>query len=142
MKQIFQNLSNGETKVINTPSPKAVPGEILISTSKSLVSAGTERMLVDFGKANWVKKVRSQPDKVKAVLEKAQTDGLSSTYEAVKSKLDQPIPLGYCNVGTVVNTDVMDFELGDRVVSNGSHAEVVRVAKNLVAKIPDEVDKN
>jgi predicted dehydrogenase/threonine dehydrogenase-like Zn-dependent dehydrogenase len=140
VKQIFQNLSNGETKVINTPSPKAVPGEILISTSKSLVSAGTERMLVDFGKANWVKKVRSQPDKVKAVLEKAQTDGLSSTYEAVKSKLDQPIPLGYCNVGTVVNTDVMDFELGDRVVSNGSHAEVVRVAKNLVAKIPDEVD--
>lgn len=140
MKQILQNLANGETSLVSVPCPKKKNGSILIETTKSLVSVGTERMLVDFGKAGWIEKARSQPDKVKMVLEKVQTDGLSATYDAVKSKLDQPLPLGYCNVGTVLDGSDTGFEVGTRVVSNGNHAEVVRVPKNLVAAIPGDVD--
>ena len=81
-----------------------------IQTTKSLVSVGTERMLVDFGKAGWIDKERSQPDKVKMVLEKVKTDGLSATYDAVKSKLDQPLPLGYCNVGKVLDGRTQDLK--------------------------------
>ena len=103
MLQILQNLSNGETSLVDVPSPKSIKGHINIQTTKSLVSVGTERMLVDFGKAGWIDKVRTQPDKVKMVLEKVKTDGLSATYDAVKSKLDQPQPLGYCNVGKVLD---------------------------------------
>lgn len=140
MKQVLQNLANGETSLVDVPCPKAKKGNVLIETTKTLVSVGTERMLVDFGKAGWVEKARSQPDKVKMVLEKVKTDGLSTTYDAVKSKLDQPLPLGYCNVGTVLDGSDTDFEVGTRVVSNGNHAEVVRVPKNLVAAIPEGVD--
>ncbi len=140
MLQILQNLSNGETSLVDVPSPKSMKGHINIQTTKSIVSVGTERMLVEFGKAGWIDKVRSQPDKVKMVLEKVKTDGLSATYDAVKSKLDQPLPLGYCNVGKVLDGSDTGFEKGARVVSNGHHAEVVRVPKNLVAPIPDEVD--
>jgi len=136
----MQNLSNGETSLIEVPSPKSMKGHINIQTSKSLVSVGTERMLVDFGKAGWINKARSQPDKVKMVLEKVKTDGLSATYDAVKSKLDQPLPLGYCNVGEVLDGTDTGFKKGTRVISNGYHAEVVRVPKNLVASIPDGVD--
>lgn len=140
MKQVLQNLANGETSLVDVPCPKAKNGNVLIETTKTLVSVGTERMLVDFGKAGWIEKARSQPDKVKMVLEKVKTDGFSATYDAVKSKLDQPLPLGYCNVGTVLDGRDTGFEKGVRVVSNGNHAEVVRVPKNLVAAIPDNVD--
>lgn len=140
MKQIFQNLSNGETSVLDIPCPQPKSGEVLIATSKTLVSAGTERMLVDFGKAGLLEKAISQPDKVKMVLEKSKTDGVKATYDAVKSKLDQPLPLGYCNVGVVVNGGNTNFEVGTRVISNGKHAEMVRVSKNLVASVPDQVD--
>ena len=136
----MQNLSNGETSLVDVPSPRSLKGHVNIQTTKSLVSVGTERMLVDFGKAGWIDKARSQPDKVKMVLEKAKTDGLSATYDAVKSKLDQPLPLGYCNVGKVLHGSDTGFEKSTRVVSNAHHAEVVRVPKNLVASIPDEVD--
>jgi predicted dehydrogenase/threonine dehydrogenase-like Zn-dependent dehydrogenase len=140
VKQILQNLANGETLLADVPCPKAKNGLVLIQTIKSLVSVGTERMLIDFGKAGWIEKARSQPDKVKMVLDKVKTDGLSATYEAVKSKLDQPLPLGYCNVGRVIDGSNTGFEVGTRVISNGHHAEVVRVPKNLVAVIPDKVD--
>ncbi len=140
MKQVLQNLANGETTLEDVPCPKAKNGNVLIETTKTLVSVGTERMLVDFGKAGWIEKARSQPDKVKMVLEKVQTDGFSATYDAVKSKLDQPLPLGYCNVGIVLDGSDTGFEKCVRVVSNGNHAEVVRVPKNLVAAIPDNVD--
>ena len=140
MKQILQNLANGETLLVDVPCPKAKSGLVLIQTTKSLVSVGTERMLVDFGKAGWIEKARSQPDKVKMVLDKVKTDGLSATYEAVKSKLDQPLPLGYCNVGRVIDGSNTGLEVGTRVISNGHHAEVVRVPKNLVAVVPDKVD--
>ena len=112
----------------------------MIQTTRSLVSLGTEKMLVDFGKGSYLAKARSQPDKVKQVIQKVKTDGLWTTIDAVRAKLDTPIPLGYCNVGRVVEADVgSNFAIGDRVVSNGPHAEMVSVAKNLVAKIPHEV---
>tara|TARA_R110000751_G_scaffold68236_2_gene138900 strand:+ start:10579 stop:12699 length:2121 start_codon:yes stop_codon:yes gene_type:complete len=140
MKQVLQNISNGETSLVDVPCPQIKNDSLLISTSKTLVSAGTERMLIDFGKANFIDKARQQPDKVKMVLGKIKTDGLMPTIEAVKSKLDQPLPLGYCNVGTVLNNGGTGYNIGTRVVSNGNHAEVVRVPKNLCAKVPDNVD--
>jgi len=138
MKQILQNMGSGETTIVTAPSPQAKSGNLLIHTTTSLISAGTERMLVEFGQANFIQKARKQPDKVKMVLDKVKTDGLATTIDAVKSKLDQPLPLGYCNVGIVaeIGNHVDGFVKGDRVISNGPHADVVRVPKNLCAKIP------
>jgi predicted dehydrogenase/threonine dehydrogenase-like Zn-dependent dehydrogenase len=141
MKQILQSLRTGSTKIADVPCPSVKHGQLLILTSQTLVSAGTERMLVEFGKASWIDKARHHPDKVKMVLDKIRTDGLVPTIETVFNKLDQPLPLGYCNVGTVVQigAGVPGFILGDRVVSNGKHAEVVSVPTNLCAKVPDVV---
>ncbi|MCL2622243.1 MAG: bi-domain-containing oxidoreductase [Planctomycetaceae bacterium] len=106
-----------------------------------MISAGTERMLVEFSKGGLIAKAKSQPDKVKQVLDKIKTDGLLPTLETVFNRLDEPMPLGYCNVGEVieVGSGVSGFKPGDRVVSNGSHAEIVCIPKNLCAKIPDDV---
>ena len=140
MRQILQDLKTGSTSLEAIPCPSVFSGGVLIETSVSLVSAGTERMLVDFGKGNLIQKARSQPDKVKQVLEKVQTDGLMPTIDAVKNKLDTPLPLGYCNVGRVLESRTDAFSIGQRVVSNGKHAEMVAVPKNLCAAIPDSVD--
>ena len=99
MKQILQSLKKGTTEIVDIPVPNVSPGSLLIKTSKTLVSAGTERMLVEFSKAGLIKKASQQPDKVKLVLNKISTDGLKPTLETVFNKLDQPLPLGYCNVG-------------------------------------------
>ncbi len=141
MKQILQNLSTGTTILADVPIPQYGSCDLLIQTRYSLISSGTERMLVEFGKANMLAKARQQPEKVKMVLEKVKTDGFLTTVDAVKSKLDQPLPLGYCNIGVVaeVGSVVDGFSIGDRVVSNGPHAEMVAVSKNLCAKIPDTV---
>jgi predicted dehydrogenase/threonine dehydrogenase-like Zn-dependent dehydrogenase len=141
MKQIIQNLQSGETVLEELPAPEVRSGHVLIQTTCSLVSLGTERMLVEFGKSNLIQKARQQPDKVKQVLDKIKTDGLLPTLEAVFNKLGQPLPLGYCNVGKViaVGDGVTDYQIGDRVASNGQHAEFVCVPKNLVAHIPDNV---
>jgi predicted dehydrogenase/threonine dehydrogenase-like Zn-dependent dehydrogenase len=141
MKQLIQNLRTGQTSLEEVPAPQVRRGCVLIQTRCSLVSLGTERMLVEFGKASLLDKARQQPDKVKMVLDKVKSDGLRPTMEAVLNKLDQPIPLGYCQVGRVIGVGegVSDIRLGDRVASNGSHAEVVSVPRNLVAKIPDSV---
>lgn len=141
MKQIIQDLKTGATVLEEVPVPQVKSGYVLIQTTRTLVSLGTERMLVEFGKANLIDKARQQPDKVKQVLDKIKTDGLQPTLEAVFNKLGQPLPLGYCNVGKViaVGKGVTEFVVGDRVASNGNHAEYVCVPKNLVAKIPDNV---
>ena len=141
MKQILQDLSAGKTELVTCPAPSARRGQVLIDTSVTLISAGTERMLVDFGRASLITKARQQPEKVAQVLDKVRTDGLMTTVEAVRSKLGQPIPLGYCNVGVVRDTGagVDGFRPGDRVVSNGPHADVVSVPRNLCARIPDAV---
>ncbi len=141
MKQIIQSFKTGETILEEVPAPAVRRGHVLIQTTRSLVSLGTERMLVEFGKANLFQKARQQPDKVKQVLDKIKTEGLRPTLNAVFNKLGQPLPLGYCNVGKViaVGADVDEFKIGDRVASNGSHAEFVCVPKNLTAHIPDNV---
>ena len=142
MKQVLQNLKDGSTEVADVPCPRVGAGQLLIRTTRTLVSAGTERMLVDFGKASFIDKARQQPDKVRMVLDKVRTDGLMPTIEAVRNKLDQPMPMGYCNVGEVVEVGagVIGYAVGDRVASNGKHAEVVAVSVNLCAKVPDAVD--
>ena len=182
MKQILQNLKDGSTEIAEVPCPQVGRGDLLIRTSRTLISAGTERMLVDFGKANPLEKARQQPDKVRQVLEKVRTDGLAPTLAAVRNKLEQPLPLGYCHVGVVAavggGRQVADagaqaaasplspgssptrgegskqpsavgegrgeggqsgFAIGDRVISNGKHAEMVSVPVNLCARIPDNV---
>ncbi|MEQ8903310.1 MAG: bi-domain-containing oxidoreductase [Roseovarius sp.] len=139
MKQILQNLSTGQSELVEAPAPRARKGQVLIDTTVSLISTGTERMLVDFGRAGVISKARQQPDKVRQVLDKVATDGLMTTVDAVRSKLAQPIPLGYCNVGVVRESGTEGFQPGDRVVSNGPHADVVSVQKNLCARIPDGV---
>lgn len=141
MKQIIQDLKSGATILEEVPAPLVKSGCVLIKTTRTLVSLGTERMLVEFGKANLIDKARQQPDKVKQVLDKIKTDGLEPTVKAVFNKLGQPMPLGYCNVGKVVavGRGVTEFQIGDRVASNGPHAEYVCVPQNLVAKVPDNV---
>lgn len=141
MKQILQNLGNGKTSVEDVPCPQCGRGRVLIRASRSLVSAGTERMLVEFGRANLLEKARQQPDKVRMVLNKMRTDGLLPTIAAVRNKLDQPLALGYCHVGRVleIGGKASGFRVGERVVSNGNHAEVVSVPVNLCAKVPDRV---
>ena len=98
-------------------------------------------MLVDFGKANILNKARQQPDKVRMVLEKVKTDGLMPTIASVRNKLDQPLTLGYCNVGVAleVGSGISGYKVGDRIASNGKHAEIVTVPENLCAKIPEQV---
>jgi|CXWL01.1.fsa_nt_gi predicted dehydrogenase len=141
MKQVLQNLKTGIIEVADIPCPVVGPGRVLIQSRASLISAGTERMLVEFAQSSLLAKARAQPDKVRQVLDKIKTDGLLPTLEAVFSRLDEPLPLGYCNAGVVVEVGAGVTELapGDRVVSNGPHAEMVVVPKNLCAKIPDGV---
>jgi predicted dehydrogenase len=141
VKQVLQSLKTGATEVAEVPCPGVRRSHLLVRTANTLVSAGSERMLVNFGKANFIDKARQQPDKVRMVLDKVKTDGLMPTIEAVFNKLDQPLPLGYCNVGTVleVGAGVSGFAIGDRVASNGKHAEAVSVPVNLAAKVPGNV---
>lgn len=141
MKQILQNLNTGEIAACEVPAPALSPGQLRIRTRATVVSAGTERMLLDFGRANLLQKARQQPDKVREVLAKVRTDGALATLEAVRAKLDEPLALGYCNVGVVeeVAPGTLEFSVGDRVVCNGKHAEMVCVPKNLCARIPDGV---
>jgi len=141
LRQVVQNVKTGETVLTETPIPASIPGHLLLRTTASLISAGTERMILDVSKGNLLQKAKAQPDKVKQVLTKLKTDGFLPTLEAVKSKLEQLLPLGYCHVGRVAETGVQTtgFAVGDRVVSNGGHAEWVSVPQNLCARIPDEV---
>ncbi|MBX5462339.1 MAG: bi-domain-containing oxidoreductase [Steroidobacteraceae bacterium] len=141
MKQILQNLNTGEIAACEVPAPALSPGKLRIRTRATVVSAGTERMLLDFGRANLLQKARQQPDKVREVLAKMRTDGALATLDAVRAKLDEPLALGYCNAGVVeqVGPGVTEFSVGDRVVCNGKHAEIVCVPRNLCARIPDGV---
>lgn len=138
MKQVLQSLKTGHTTIADIPYPQIGPGEVLIKTTRSLISPGTEKMLVSFGQASVLNKIRQQPDKARMVLEKVKTDGLLPTIDAVRDKLDQLIPMGYSHVGKVVavGAGIDHLVSGDRVVSNGPHAEMVCVPKNLCCKIP------
>jgi predicted dehydrogenase/threonine dehydrogenase-like Zn-dependent dehydrogenase len=141
MKQILQSFKTGLTELAEVPVPMVSKGKLLIKTTHSLVSIGTERMLVEFGKSNLVSKALQQPERVKMVLDKIKSDGLLPTIETVFNKLEQPLPLGYCNAGIVmeIGEGVNGFSIGDRVASNGLHAEYVCVPQNLTVKIPANV---
>ena len=92
---------SGSTDLVDVPSPMVSKGQILIRTNCSLISSGTERMLVEFSRSNLITKALKQPDKVRAAFEKIKTDGLFSTLESIEAKLDKPLALGYCNVGII-----------------------------------------
>ena len=141
MKQIFQNISNGDLYIEEIPIPQVKEGELLISTLYSVISPGTEKSLIKFSKSSFISKALQQPDKVKQVIEKAKNDGPISAIEAVKNRLNLPLELGYCNVGIVeeVGENVRKFKKGDRVVSNGPHAEFCVVPQNLCALVPEDV---
>jgi hypothetical protein len=133
MRQILQHLGSGQTELAHVPAPGPAAGCVLIQATHSLVSLGTERMLVEFGRAGWLQKARQQPERVRQVWQKIRAEGFLPAVQAIRSKLAQPIPMGYCNVGRVVASPTrLDLSLGDRVVSNGPHAEVVSVADGLV----------
>jgi predicted dehydrogenase/threonine dehydrogenase-like Zn-dependent dehydrogenase len=138
---LLQSLADGTTQLVDVPVPAATGVSLVVESRASVVSAGTERMLVDFGRAGWLEKARRQPDRVRQVVDKMRTDGIGPTLGAVRAKLDAPIPIGYCQAGVVVETGprVEGFAPGDRVVTNGPHAEYVRVSHTLAAHIPEGV---
>jgi len=142
MKQLIQHLRTGITELVELPVPVVERGHILVQCKCSVISTGTEKMIVEFGKAGWIAKARQQPERVKQVLDKMRNDGIVPTLEAVFRKLDAPLPLGYSNAGVVIGVgeDVHAFKVGDRVVTNGPHAEVVQVPALLAAHIPDTVE--
>ncbi len=140
-RQLIQSFNTGEVSLEQFPVPAIGPRTVLISSTKSLVSLGTEKMLLEFGKSTLIGKALKQPERVQQVLDKIRTDGLGSTINAVRNKLQERVPIGYSNVGVVLATGdkVKSLSVGDRVVSNGSHADVVAVEENLCAKIPESV---
>lgn len=146
MKQLLQNLRDGKALVVDVPAPTPKPGTVLVRNVASLISAGTERMVVDFAGKSLVGKARSRPDLVRQVLDKARREGVLTTLEAVFNRLDQPMALGYSCAGTVaaVGAGVEGFKPGDRVACAGGgyavHAEYVVVPKNLLAALPEQVD--
>jgi predicted dehydrogenase/NADPH:quinone reductase-like Zn-dependent oxidoreductase len=142
MKQVLHDLKSGATMLADVPSPSPGANELLVRTRATLLSPGTERMLLEFGKANLLEKARQQPDKLRMVLDKARTDGVLATLETVRRRLDEPLPMGYCNVGTIVGLGARarGFALGERVVSNGKHAELTAVPCNLCARVPGHVN--
>jgi predicted dehydrogenase/threonine dehydrogenase-like Zn-dependent dehydrogenase len=146
MKQLTQNMKTGETLVAEVPAPKPSQGTALVRTAASLVSVGTERMLVEFAKQGLVGKAQSRPDLVREVLNKARREGLLATFDAAMNKLDQPLTLGYSSSGTILQAGpgLHGFHVGDRVACGGGghavHAEFAAVPQNLMAKIPDTVD--
>ena len=140
MRQIVQHLGSGRTELLAVPAPGPRRGRVLVRATRSLVSLGTERMLVEFGRGSWLSKARQQPEKFRAVLAKARSEGIFATLAAVRSKLARPIPLGYCHVGQVLDAGgVPGFAPGDRVVSGSPHAEVVSADPAFAARVPDAV---
>jgi predicted dehydrogenase len=142
MKQIIQSYKTGEMKLEEVPRPSVTSGMILVENKVSLVSAGTEKMLVDLAKKSLLGKAKARPDLVKKVIQTAKKEGLGNTLKKVRSKLDNPIPLGYSCAGVVleVGRGVDDLQVGDRVACGGAgyanHSEFNVVPKNLCVRIP------
>ena len=145
MKQLLQNLKNGQTSIVEVPIPSLRPGMALVHTAASLVSAGTERMLVEFAEKSLLGKARSRPDLVRQLIDKARREGLLSTLEAAFNRLDQPMPLGYSSAGTIIaaGEGLAGLRAGQRVACAGGgyavHAEYALVPRNLLAPLPDNV---
>jgi len=145
MKQVIQNLKSGKTEVVEVPVPSVKEGMLLVRTAASLVSAGTERNLVDFAGKGLIGKARSRPDLLRQLIQKAEREGVLTAFESAINRLDQPLLLGYSSAGTVIETGagVTRFQPGDRVACAGGgfavHAEYAVVPQNLAAHIPDSV---
>lgn len=141
MYQVLQNIRNGKLNIANVPEPTPPPGHVLIANRSSLISAGTEKMARELAQKSLWAKARSRPDHVVKILQKVRSQGLLTTARQVWSKLDEPMSMGYCSAGQVLacGAGVQEFKPGDRVASNGPHAEVVYVPRHLCARIPDEV---
>lgn len=141
MKQLLQNIRTGERKIATIPAPMVQPKQVLIANHTSLVSAGTEKMVMELAKKTLLGKARERPDHVRRVLEKVRNEGLLPTIRQVRKKLDEPMSMGYSSAGIVLacGEGVQNFKPGDRVASNGCHAEIVSVPANLCATVPDSV---
>ena len=145
MRQILQNVKTGDTTLETVPPPALQTGGVRVRTAASLISAGTEKMLIDLAQKSYLGKAKARPDLVKQVLNKVKKEGFWNTFQKVMSKMERPMPLGYSAAGIVeqVGEDVRGLQVGDRVAMAGAgyanHAEINFVPKNLVAKIPDGV---
>lgn len=146
MKQVLQSMHDGKTGVEEVPDPLVRPGTALVRTAFSLVSAGTERMVVEFAEKNLLEKVRSRPDLARQVIDKALKEGPLTALDAAFTRLDQPMVLGYSSCGVIeaVGAGLTGFKVGDRAACAGGgfavHAELAVVPQNLIAKVPDDVD--
>lgn len=140
MKQLFLMVNDGSVKLIETPAPTVRDNCVIVETKYSIISAGTERSLASFSGKNLLQKVMERPDQVKKVMEKASTDGVLTALEAAFTRLNEPMPMGYSAVGTVIacGRGVTEVMVGDTVAMVGQayHAEVNRVSKTMLAKIP------
>lgn len=141
MKQIVQSLKTGSTEIVEFPAPQVKPGHILIESTYSLVSIGTERSTVTGTKESLISRAKKNPEKILKLLDLVKNNGIKKTISSISNQIDQFFPLGYCNSGIVIEVgeNISDIQIGDRVVSNGPHAEIVSVPRNLVCKIPDLV---
>lgn len=146
MKQVIQSAKSGKLRLTEVPDPRVRAGNLLVATTASLISAGTERMVIDFAKKSLAAKARARPDLVRKVLDKARRDGLAATFKAVMARLDEPLPLGYSAAGTVqaVGSGLEGaFTIGQRIAMAGAglanHAELNVVPRNLAAPIPEGV---
>ena len=145
MKQLLQNMKNGKAEVVDVPVPLVKPGFILVRNRASVVSAGTERMIVEFAEKNLLMKAKSRPDLVKQVLEKAQREGVIPTLKSALNRLDSPMALGYSSAGDVVavGDGIENVKIGDRVACAGGgfacHAEYVLIPKNLFAPFSENI---
>jgi len=142
MLQVTQYQKSGELRVEELPTPSLPPGGVLVGNVCSLISSGTERTSVETAQASMLGKARSRPDLVRQVMENARREGPLATYRKVQTRLDNVKELGYSSSGIVLESDVPGISPGTRVACAGTayHAEVVAVARHLVARIPDEVD--
>jgi len=140
MKFLQQNLFNGSIELGDAPIPKIGKNEVLVKSVLTLISSGTERSLINFGKSNILKKVKENKERVSIVVDKIKNDGFFNTIDLVEKKINKPIQIGYSNLGIVVQSESSKFKKGDKVISNGYHAEYVKVSHNLCVKVPKEVD--
>jgi len=145
MKQIAQ-YQDGRLEIQEVPTPVAPPAGILVRTTHSVISVGTERMKLEQARMNLLQKARARPDQVRKVLDTARTLGWRSALEKVRNRLETPTPLGYSAAGIVVAVDCANtrFRVGDRVACSGAecafHAEYLAMPDMLVTPVPAGVD--